>query len=199
MDASELNGGVENIVCGQDHALIQSKDGRLYTAGNNKYGQCGVDVNPAIQYEELRQIEFANARCKSVAAGSYHTLLLVKKNNVEDTRILVFGNYVGCGIPEKVSSHVPKVVLIPGLEPEDRVDDVFAACNNSACVTSTPYSESGRLFMWGELFSIERVLHSQPMEVVFNPPLEEGEKVNKVEFGRRHAVMMTSKELSSEK
>lgn len=51
--------------------------------------------------------------------------------------------------------------------------------------------------MWGELFSIERVLSAQPFEVLFNPPLAEGEKVTKVEFGRRHAVMMTCKLLSS--
>jgi alpha-tubulin suppressor-like RCC1 family protein len=138
MDASELNGGVESIVCGQDHVLILSKDGRLYTAGNNKYGQCGVDINPAIQYEELRQIEFSGARCKAVAAGSYHTLLLAKKNNSTATRMLAFGNYLGCGFTEKLSSHLPKPVLLPALDPTDQVEDVFAACNNSACVTGSP-------------------------------------------------------------
>ena len=193
MDESMINGGVETIVCGQDHVLILSKDGRLYTAGNNKYGQCGVDINPTVQYEELRQIEFSGARCKAVAAGSYHTLLLVKKNNSTATRMLAFGNYLGCGFAEKLSSNVPKPVLLPGLDPADQVEDVFAACNNSACVTSTAYTASGRLFMWGELFSIERVLSSQPFEVNFNPPLVAGETVTKVEFGRRHAVMMTCK------
>lgn len=189
LDPSEISGGIETIVCGQDHAVILSKKGQLFTAGNNKYGQCGVAINSEVQYEELRGLTFSGTQVVAVAAGSYHTLLLLKRG--EETRAVTFGNYLGCGLVKKISTHTPSMISIPSLRPGEKVADVFAACNNSACATCTCYTAMGRLFMWGELFNIERVLNSAPFEVIFNPPLPEGEKVVKVEFGRRHAIMMT--------
>ena len=69
--------------CGAAHSAFLGSDGRLFTAGDDSYGQLGHappsdddGADPAAWGEEVPLP--AGARVRQVACGAYHTVLLVE-------------------------------------------------------------------------------------------------------------------------
>ncbi|KAI6183009.1 hypothetical protein M3Y97_00441600 [Aphelenchoides bicaudatus] len=65
---------VIQVACGANHTVALTRDGNVYTFGDNKYGQLGIgkrskSLNAPQQVKELKHV-------KSIAAGSGHSLAL---------------------------------------------------------------------------------------------------------------------------
>ncbi|XP_018107775.1 probable E3 ubiquitin-protein ligase HERC6 isoform X2 [Xenopus laevis] len=79
------NLGVAYISCGEEHTAVLSKDGSVYTFGDDTYGQLGQHTGN--QTSVPQKIEDYTKQVSQVACGRYHTLLYVFTCN----RIVSFG------------------------------------------------------------------------------------------------------------
>uniref|UniRef100_F6VRU3 HECT and RLD domain-containing E3 ubiquitin protein ligase family member 6 n=1 Tax=Xenopus tropicalis TaxID=8364 RepID=F6VRU3_XENTR len=79
------NLGVAYISCGEEHTAVLSKDGSVYTFGDDTHGQLGQ--NSGNQTSVPQKIEDYAGQVSQVACGRYHTLLYVFSCN----RIVSFG------------------------------------------------------------------------------------------------------------
>ncbi|XP_018092436.1 probable E3 ubiquitin-protein ligase HERC6 isoform X2 [Xenopus laevis] len=77
--------GVAYISCGEEHTAVLSKDGIVYTFGDDTYGQLGQQSGN--QTSVPQKIEEYSRQVSQVACGRYHTLLYVFTCN----RIVSFG------------------------------------------------------------------------------------------------------------
>ena len=155
---------VDKIVMGQFHALFLSRQGTVYSWGDNTYGEIGFGVdfkwktNPeAIPY-------FNGKVCVDVDAGGRHSLVL------SDSGVLhSFGdNSEGqCGI-ELNRAYDPVVIETKGMLGDDRVQPIriFAGDAHSALVTN-----EGDLFAWGD--NSEERLGIHTTSSIFRPTLVE--------------------------
>lgn len=86
----KLSGGFEfrmvskTISSGMYHTLILSEGGQVYSFGNNRFGQLGVE-NTTLQYKIpvlINPSSFGDAPVIKVAAGANHSLVLTKFGKV---------------------------------------------------------------------------------------------------------------------
>jgi alpha-tubulin suppressor-like RCC1 family protein len=97
--ASELNDtftqvasagtGVKAVAAGSRHTAILKNDGALWTAGNNHFGQLGLNSDQ--DQDVFTQVSAAGSDNKAVAAGNNHTVVL--KN--DGSLWAAGGNYSG--------------------------------------------------------------------------------------------------------
>lgn len=171
--------GIAKVVCGQGHAVLLTNTGMVLTAGDNRYGQCARD--PANQSLPLSAFNIEGVKIVDVAAGSYHTLLLGEAAGKR--KLFTFGHELGSGFEDKQHRSVPTEFALPVGETE-KIVGAYAGFNHSAVVTS-----AGKLFMWGEFFTGERVRRPKQIRTEF---LQDKE-VKKIALGRKHAVLLESK------
>ncbi|KAM4807743.1 putative E3 ubiquitin-protein ligase HERC6 [Rhinophrynus dorsalis] len=83
--SSLRNLGVVYISCGDEHTAVLSKDGSVYTFGDDTYGQLGQSSRN--QTSIPQKIEEYVGQISHLACGSYHTMLYLFTSN----RIVSFG------------------------------------------------------------------------------------------------------------
>ncbi|DAZ96192.1 TPA: hypothetical protein N0F65_012382 [Lagenidium giganteum] len=158
--------GVVSIVtisCGKHHAAVVTTDGRLFTWGNNKYGQLGhgdytnhfvpQEVHYALGTLSSPQralrikhtiLQGGPANVTHVCCGAYHTLFVTHQQQV-----LAMGyNQAGqLGIGHRLQAlqrwRSCNPISVTGLC-DRSILDIAAGQNHSACVLS-----NGEVFVWG--------------------------------------------------
>ncbi|XP_051176119.1 probable E3 ubiquitin-protein ligase HERC4 isoform X2 [Leptopilina boulardi] len=65
---------VEQIACGENYTIVITRDGQMYSCGNNDFGQLGHEKDRKKRLELIPELEtFA---FKKVACGAYHSLVI---------------------------------------------------------------------------------------------------------------------------
>jgi hypothetical protein len=137
---------IKKVAIGKMHALMVTDKGKVYSWGDNTYGELGLGRN--IKGKDAPTLirdgfESVNAKFLDVAAGARHSLVLE-----ENGRIYSFGdNSEGqCGI-ENSRSYLPVEIHTRGLLGEEGVKTrfLYAGDAHSAIVTS-----DGDMFAWGD-------------------------------------------------
>ncbi|XP_018409054.1 PREDICTED: probable E3 ubiquitin-protein ligase HERC6 [Nanorana parkeri] len=105
--SSLRNLSVVYISCGDEHTAVLSKDGTVYTFGDDSYGQLGKNVED--NTAEPQKIEEYEGQVSQIACGSYHTLLYVFTSNC----IVSFGRGLQAK-PETSSSNKSQPPQQPG-------------------------------------------------------------------------------------
>ncbi|GMR48346.1 hypothetical protein PMAYCL1PPCAC_18541, partial [Pristionchus mayeri] len=80
IDVSSLE--VHSISVGVEHVLLLSSDGRLFSWGTNKYGQCGVGHTLPLQ--SPTQVDGDWSSVLSLCAGQYHSAVLIEEEREEE-------------------------------------------------------------------------------------------------------------------
>jgi alpha-tubulin suppressor-like RCC1 family protein len=82
----EILANVEGLAAGEHHSLVLKQDGSLWAAGKNNFRQLGLDPektrtsNPP-NYD-FNEVELENRTPKAVAAGEYHSLVLMQNGSL---------------------------------------------------------------------------------------------------------------------
>lgn len=70
-----------SVACGTEHALLLSTDGRMYSWGRNRFGQCGIGHNQPVP--TTTEIPWGDwKRPIGVFASHYHSALLTEDNEI---------------------------------------------------------------------------------------------------------------------
>ena len=96
---------IEDIKFGERHTVISVK-GRLFSAGNNSYGQLGIELKQSLETTLVKY-----SRVSQLAVGSFHSALI----NINNDKIYTWGDK-NCGklgqgittVSEYKGSSVPK-------------------------------------------------------------------------------------------
>lgn len=92
---------IKQIAVGDFHTIAMDKEGRVYSFGDNRYGQCGADYNSQAPYrEEPAEINFTAlypaktvARVTNISAGGLNSFFIVDVNQGDKSAVDV----LGCG------------------------------------------------------------------------------------------------------
>lgn len=90
---------VKNVVAGDNHTIVLTNDGNVYTFGDNNFGQCGKKGKT--YYNEPILIK---QEVKEIGCTSNTTILLTESNRVESTG---YNTYYTIGNGNKVNQYVP--------------------------------------------------------------------------------------------
>jgi alpha-tubulin suppressor-like RCC1 family protein len=132
-----------SVSCGTSHTVLLSEDGKhIWTFGNNRYGQLGLEDNldknvpTEIQREE-------DVKIISVSCGGFHTVLLS-----DDDRIWTFGdNFYGqLGHGDIEERYVPTEIQrnINGLHKDVRIIDISCGSKHTVLL-----SDDGGIWTFG--------------------------------------------------
>lgn len=140
------NSNIVKIVKGSNHSLILSKDGYVYSLGNNSRGQLGLghndDLDIASKIPDLNDIV-------RVAGGDEFSLALSSKGKIysfgkdpsmDPNRATLGNNTVGqLGLGDKNCRNIPTMI-----ESDIKFIEICAGKSHSLAL-----SESGHVFSWG--------------------------------------------------
>ncbi|RLU20163.1 hypothetical protein DMN91_006770 [Ooceraea biroi] len=139
---------IEQISCGENHTVIVTKDGRVYSCGNNDYGQLGHEktrkrfrLNSTDSIERVPHMikTLATKTVVQVACGVEHSVALTNDGEVYSWGSnmdgqLGLGSNVGC---ELKPTRIPALAAVP---------IVFIACGGHHTIA---ISKSGVVYAWG--------------------------------------------------
>lgn len=192
--------GISKIACGSEHFLMLTENNFVLAAGNNQYGQCARDPNKALENTVLDEnslikesetnlrltaFNIENHRVVDVAAGAYHSLVLVNPEEMGQdtvTRVMAFGHELGCGFFDKQHRFSPTEIELGESFALENVAKIFAGYMRSGILL-----ESGRLLMWGEWFNGAKQRQLREIKV----KLDGDDKIQKISIGKMHALMIT--------
>lgn len=132
------NDSIGKIEIGKNHSLFLTKEGAVYSWGDNTYGELGVNSNTRNVESPSLVPFFREKKVKDIAAGARHSLVLDFEGN-----LYAFGdNSEGqCGF-EARRAYVPESVLVGEI---GHISAVWAGDSHSAYMT-----ESHDLYVWGD-------------------------------------------------
>ncbi|KAL3877452.1 hypothetical protein ACJMK2_035156 [Sinanodonta woodiana] len=129
---------IEDISNGDRHSLFLSKTGKVYSCGDNEWGQLGQDKS---QSHPEQVLDLDSHFVMQVAAGACHSLSLTKAGEVfswgDNSR-----GQLGRGPVSKLEAKTPK--LIKTLVPYTVIQ---IASGNNHCLALT---DNGMIFSWGD-------------------------------------------------
>nr|XP_031849691.1 probable E3 ubiquitin-protein ligase HERC4 isoform X1 [Nomia melanderi] len=131
-------GEVEQIACGENYTVVVTKDGQIYSCGNNDYGQLGHN-------KETRKLQLIDApgldafAFKKVACGAHHTLAINEWGQLFSWGSNVKGQ-LGLN-SETIMECTPRIVKALGTSVIVQV-----ACGMKHTIALT---NNGELYSWG--------------------------------------------------
>lgn len=147
------------VVCGRRHTVVLDEFGRVWSIGENKYGQLGrlpVEDNAKPQLLDglLGQL---NSGCFTLRSGWSHVLALVRRND-ESKGITLYGwgrnDKCQLGVPSTHNPHIPTPQVISSGIIGGTIQDACCGAESShildeECVYSTGWNEHGNLGIGG--------------------------------------------------
>eukprot|EP00299_Pterocystis_sp_00344_P015996 c8002_g1_i4.p1 GENE.c8002_g1_i4~~c8002_g1_i4.p1 ORF type:complete len:245 (+),score=48.93 c8002_g1_i4:636-1370(+) len=131
---------IVTAACGHFHSVLLDKQGKVYTAGFNFYGQLGLgNTSPNTQIGVIPSL--ARENMVMAAAGAHHTLLLTENGEVFSFGCNLNGE-LGLG-----STTTESYVTIPNLVSSllgVRIVKIACGAHHSVAV-----SDKGQLYAWG--------------------------------------------------
>lgn len=123
------------IATGKTHNFALTKDGSVYTWGNNNYGKLGDGTYD--KKDVPAKIEYPFGKALSISAGGTHSIALSKKGE-----LYAWGNNYAnqLGDGSQINSLVPQRVVLPAGE-------IVAISAGSA--SNMVLMSDGRLYAWG--------------------------------------------------
>ena len=101
---------VKTVGCGSGHTIIITKDGTLYSFGDNGYGQLGLGDNTPMNIPIL-VAALNDLKVKVVSCGNNHTVIITEDGNLYSFGKNEFGQL---GLGNIGDKNEPKLVTIPG-------------------------------------------------------------------------------------
>ncbi|XP_053317578.1 probable E3 ubiquitin-protein ligase HERC6 [Spea bombifrons] len=152
------NLGVVYISCGDEHTAVLTKDGSVYTFGDDTYGQLGQSTGKSMQGPQ--KIEEYEGQVSQVACGSYHTLLYVFTCN----RVVSFGRGLqkqhGGSLSDDQAQLPPDFDISSLVSANDLMEVsvkwIFAG-NNSSFASSSRQEQKAKVTSMDSLQKISRV------------------------------------------
>ncbi|KAH9251021.1 hypothetical protein BASA81_011067 [Batrachochytrium salamandrivorans] len=124
------------------HFLALQRDGQVFGAGYNYYGQLGLNTNTSAFFPQ-RMLSVTNAT--DVSAGTFHSCLIEEDSQVKCTGFNV--NYqLGDG------TNTPRYMLVSVLGLDSGIEEVHCGYDAS-CATMT----SGKVQCWGKFINVVRI------------------------------------------
>ncbi|ESR51907.1 hypothetical protein CICLE_v10030553mg [Citrus x clementina] len=132
---------VHNIACGARHAVLVTKQGEIFSWGEESGGRLGHGREADVSHPQLIEI-LSGVNVELVACGEYHTCAVTRSGDLYtwgdgtyNSGLLGHGSKVSCWIPRKVSGNLDGIHLS------------YISCGlwHTAVVTS-----AGHLFTFGD-------------------------------------------------
>ena len=134
---------IQELYAGLGHSLFITTVGRIFTWGNNKYGQLGVEnlIKENVPLDITQNIPFINGESiGDCSVGSLHSLIATSQG-----RLYTFGNNEDGQLGDNTlnNSNIP-VEISRYFNPQERIIKVSAGRNFSIALTSL-----GHVYTWG--------------------------------------------------
>ena len=75
-----FQGTIKQISCGKEHSFILTDNNEIYSCGRNIEGQLGSENN--LDQNIFRKVNFDKGEIKEIVSGGYHTILLMKNDDM---------------------------------------------------------------------------------------------------------------------
>ena len=183
-----------DVCLGAGHQAVITSEGRVFTWGENKYGQLGdgTNVNKFTLVEITNQFELSgDEKIISISLGKHHSVALTNEG-----RVFTWGrnNVTQLGNGTIIDSNIPVEITAQfNLSVNDQITAVAANYDNSGAITSL-----GKIYTWGEnkagqLGNGSTNRYFSPVEITSQFPLNETDGVNKISIGNNFFAVSTNK------
>ncbi|BAT88758.1 hypothetical protein VIGAN_05236000 [Vigna angularis var. angularis] len=132
---------VQNIACGGKHAALVTKQGEIFSWGEESGGRLGHGVDSDVPHPKLIE-SLSNTNIELVACGEYHTCAVTLSGDLytwgdgtSNYGLLGHGNQVSHWVPKRVNGHLEGI----------HVSSISCGPWHTAVVTS-----AGQLFTFGD-------------------------------------------------
>jgi len=208
---------ITHLSAGNDHFVLRSKSGGIYTAATtpdgNTFGQLGVETSPGAPLFHLYKLSFPNGDPIScIAAGERHSIAITSRGDVYTWGSNAQGQLLQQCVDNNFSTPTPILVplnkLVPGVK---SVHAIYAGGANSFFVARTANDDievyASGSGMWGQLGNgVWNQIQHRPVRVKTIRGLSEwneklGRKVNigirYMSVGENHVAAVLDNDVSS--
>ncbi|KAL0482019.1 ultraviolet-B receptor UVR8 [Acrasis kona] len=190
-----LEKSISQISCGAYHSVVVTKDGRVYSYGDNLNGQLGHGQKTKSEFSPVEVDTtgvLSNKHVVQASAGTSHTVLLTS-----DGDLYSFGHYglLGDGSSEQQHKHIPVRVDMNGVLMNKRVKQVAAGAKHSIGVTTDDVTFTFGHNTYGQLGTGDVHAELQLSPVLVNMKvIPSGKTVKQVAAGSFHsAILLTDR------
>ncbi|EDV24451.1 uncharacterized protein TRIADDRAFT_56257 [Trichoplax adhaerens] len=169
---------VTDIACGDEHTVVVTENGRLFTFGNNEWGQLGIGSNKT-RNKPTTVKALKPEKITHVAAGRFHTLAVTDSNKLYS---FGQGSEGALGHGDETDLNMP--TSIESLEDKD-VNIIACGGYHSAAIT-----KNGELYIWGS--NSEGQLGLKNDTISYPTMLDLGKSVISVACGYYHTAVVTA-------
>ncbi|PKL30786.1 hypothetical protein CVV43_05370, partial [Candidatus Saccharibacteria bacterium HGW-Saccharibacteria-1] len=181
---------VKNIVAGASYSVVLTANGKIYSWGDNNYGQLG---NNSTTVSNVPVAAYASGvlndkMIKSVSAQGYHTVALGTDGQIYSWGYNAYGEL---GNNTNTNSSVPVVIYSSGVLSGDNIISISTGNYHTLAL-----GESGRVYSWGrnnsgQLGDNTLINNLIPVEVYRSGVLD-GKKITKISSGSNHSLALDS-------
>jgi RCC1-like G exchanging factor-like protein len=160
-DTSDEIHTVTQVACGRAHTIAVTSSGKIFTLGNNSYGQCGREIIEDEQYmgsEVVNRIDsriFNNEALKGVTCGQDHSMFLTES-----------GKLYSCGWGADGQTglgHYNNQSQISLIEGDIKGENITKVSSVGDCVLAL--NDKGEVFGWGNSEYNQILLNSDEQQV----------------------------------
>jgi uncharacterized repeat protein (TIGR02543 family) len=182
-----------SVSLGRNHSALLTSKGRIFTWGDNKYGQLGdqTTVNKLVPVDITAHFNLeADEKIIRIALGDNHSAVLTSNGRVFTWGINDFGQL---GNDTKIDSNAPiDITTFIDLEFGEMITNISLGRNHTAAITSM-----GRMFTWGDnrygqLGNNTTSESLIPIDITSEFGLTNGETIVNLSLGRNHTAAITS-------
>lgn len=174
---------IANIVCGKNHSVILTNDGKIFASGSNFYGQLGNGSNNNTNSFIRINTDFFNGTPIQIASGAYHTLILTSTYKIYGCGLNVYGQL---GNNSLINSNIFVEMNIGVTMPRE----IYCGYDWSLILTNTNElygcgrNSEGQI----ELTTEKIIVLPRKINTVFN----NGEYITKVACGFYHFIILSN-------
>ena len=172
---------ITTVSLGKSYSMALTSTGRVFTWGNNDYGQLGNEstLSGNLPIEITARLGLNNSETVvSISLGSSHSAILTSEG-----RVFTWGrNYEG-QLGDGTVSCKDKPIEITNqfnLSAGETIVNISLGYNNSSAISST-----GKVFIWGSGTNI-------PADITSQFSLSAGETITSISLGNSHYIVTTS-------